>query len=257
MKYILLCGTACAVLAAANPAAAQNNHYGKDSDTSLLNQSHSYNATEPAPQKQASNTLTGPDTSASTVSRIEPAAGDNDMGSEYADFTGPYFGVDAGYNFGSADIELGPGPSDDGSDLNGWDAGVFIGYGMEQNMVRWLGGYLGFEIGYEMSNADGDFAGVDYEKDHNWLATIRPGFAYGHDALLYGIAGYSRANYEVEGDDEDFNGYVLGLGSEINTHTAAKIRLEYTYANYGEEDFGAVEFEPVENNVKLGVVFQF
>jgi outer membrane immunogenic protein len=252
MKYYLLCGTALAVMAAATPASAQqNNVYGKDSDSSVLGNAQMYDNT--APRTEAYNNAPATQAAPRTApAYIEPAAGE----SEFADFTGPYFGLEAGYNFGNAEVET-PGPSDDSSDLRGWDGGLFIGYGFEQTAVEWLGGYLGVELGYDWSNADGSFAGLDYEKNHNWLATVRPGFSMGHDALGYGILGYSRAEYEVAGSKDDYNGYVLGLGGQFNTHTAAKIRLEYTYVNYGEKDFGPVSFDPVENDVKLGLVFQF
>lgn len=175
--------------------------------------------------------------------------------SGYADFTGPYLGGDIGYSIGSYDIND-PAGSDGDVGLDGFEGGLFVGYGFSHDF-SWLGGYAGIELGYEWSKADGDLNGADYEKDHAWVASFRPGVTMYQDALAYGIVGYSRAEFESNGNEENLDGLILGLGSEFNTRSPLKARIEYTYTNYEETKLSGVDFDGHENQIKLGAVFRF
>jgi outer membrane immunogenic protein len=191
--------------------------------------------------------------SETTVSSVEPQAGYNHDEGTVADFTGIYAGADVGYAIGTADIDVGGVDNDLGYD--GFNGDVFLGYGYEHN-YNWLGSYLGIELGYELSAADGDFAGTSYEKEDAWHASLRPGFTMHQDTLGYGIIGYTRANFEGGGDDDDLSGLVVGAGAEFDTNTAFKTRLEYTYTAYEDGDLAGVDFDPSENNIKLGIFFR-
>lgn len=160
----------------------------------------------------------------------------------FSDFTGVYAGGDVGYSFTD--------------DLEGWNGGVFVGYGFE-HVFDALGPYAGIEVGYEWSGADGRTGILSYEKDHAWTATFRPGLSIMSDGLGYGIVGYSRAEFEGGGDDETLNGLILGGGVQLDTNTPFKTRLEYTWTNYEDGNLGGTGFDLTENNVKLGAVFQF
>ena len=120
-----------------------------------------------------------------------------------------------------------------------------------------FGAYAGIEIGHEWSGADGDAGGITYDKDRAWLATFRPGVSIYNNALGYGIIGYSRGEFEGGGAEEDLDGLVLGVGAQMNTGAAFKPRLEYTYVNYEEGSLAGTGFDPQENTVKLGGIFQF
>lgn len=166
----------------------------------------------------------------------------NSDANPYDDFTGVYGGAQAGYGFTE--------------DLEGWQGGVFLGYGMEHDMNP-LGAYGGVEFGYDWGGFDGDTAGVPYEKDNAWNVTFRPGATIRDNALGYGIIGYSRAEFESNGAEDDLDGLILGLGAQFDTDTPFKPRLEYTYTNYEDTSVGGTNLDPNENAIKLGGFFQF
>ena len=99
-------------------------------------------------------------------------------------FTGVYVGGDVGYA-----VE---------SDTEGFNGGVFAGYGFEHGF-KWLGTYAGAEIGYNFSDADGSEDGLSFDKNEDFTATFRPGISVYEKALAYGIVGYSRAEFESNG----------------------------------------------------------
>ena len=244
MKKILLCGAALAVVIAAAPAQAQQ-AYAKNNENILGSATYA----EPEPERQAqADTEDLLDAEAETVTRYEPAAGD-----EGGDFTGPYIGADIGYNFGGADINNPAGPDGD-EDLEDWEGGVFAGYGMA-DLFGWFG-YAGIELGYDWSGAEETLGGFSYEKDEAFKATFRPGVAM-DQALGYAILGYSRASFESNLGDDDFDGFIIGAGAQFDTATPLKLRLEYAYTNYEEGNLGPVDFEPHDSALKAGAVFQF
>lgn len=233
--HLLSTAAAVTMLLAAMPLTQA--HAGSYSDESARMMNDTRRIQPEAPSSQQHTSIPQ---EADQVSRIEPAAGQNV--NPYDDFTGIYGGGEVGYGFTD--------------DVDGWNGGLFLGYGFEHKFDM-LGAYIGMEIGYEWSDGDGDTAGLSFEKDHAWIATLRPGFTVMGDGLGYGIVGYSRAEFESGGDDEYLDGLVLGLGTQFNTGTAFKPRLEYTYTNYEDATIGGTSFAATENTVKLGVVFQF
>lgn len=252
MNKIVWCGAAAIMaLTPLHAASAQGYGYAKDSDN-VLNSTSSVST--------SSTTTAAPATMVynERVTTIEPAAGSSyDEGHmDYADFTGPYIGADVGYSIGSYEVNDPVGPDGDvGPD--GMNAGLFVGYGFTQSLLSWLGGYAGIELGYEWDDADGNIGSMVLEKDHNFLATFRPGLVVNQDMLGYGVIGYSRAKFEANGDDEYADGLVLGLGGEFDTHTPVKLRVEYDYTNYGDTDMGGVEYDGHESAVKAGAVLRF
>jgi outer membrane immunogenic protein len=248
----LLYSIAALTLFAGGSASAQ---YAKDSDD--LMQSSQYSVPNDRQEDSGAYANTRREAQVTTrASSIEPAAGSGGYATDpYKDFTGPYVGGDIGYNIGSYDVNDPAGPDGDVG-LDGFEGGLFLGYGYNHNF-SWLGGYAGLELGYEWSGADGQLAGGGYEKDHAWLVTFRPGIAMHEDALAYGVIGYSRAEFESNGNEEDLDGLVLGAGSEFSTRSPVKLRLEYTYTTYEDANLGNVNFDGHENQLKAGAVFRF
>lgn len=188
---------------------------------------------------------------------VQPSSGydrTNDRDS-LQDFTGPYVGADIGYNIGSYDTND-PGGPDGDVGLDGFEGGLFAGYGYTHNM-SWLGGYIGLEGGYEWSGAEGDLGGNEFAKDHAWVVSVRPGVAMHEDTLGYAVIGYSRAEFENNNDEETLDGLILGAGAEFSTRSPFKARIEYTYTGYEDADLGGVDFDGSENQIKLGGVFRF
>ncbi len=246
MRKLLTGCAAIALVTIAVPAGAQtynNANNPKDHDTTL-NQSK---YVEPAPQKESE---------AQQAASVEPAAGNYES---HPSFNGPYIGGQFGYDWAHAGVTDPTGPSGT-AHMRGFAGGPFVGYGMTFGEGRGMfsGMYLGGELGYDWSGADDDVGGNNYKLRHDFRATVRPGATFGN-TLGYGIAGYSRATYDadVNGEDEGFNGYVLGLGAEAGAFKMLKARLEYTYAHYADKDIGGIEFQPHSNEIRLGVLYQF
>jgi outer membrane immunogenic protein len=242
MKKLLRASAAFVTFFTHTPAYAQ---YDKDNDNAqMMMETQRTTQTQQVAPVQPTYTSTAT-TTVAPAPQIEPQAGN-----EY-DFEGPYFGGDVGYTISSADINDTAGPDGDVG-LDGWEGGLFLGYGF-----TWLSGYTGIELGYEWSGGEGDFDGVTYEQKNKWRATVRPGFNMNDEALGYAIIGYSRAEIEGNGDSSNLDGLVLGAGAEFNTQSPVKIRLEYTYTNYSDSDLGSANVDLQENGIKAGLVYRF
>jgi opacity protein-like surface antigen len=118
------------------------------------------------------------------------------------------------------------------------------------------------EIYYTESNADDNSAGIDIEKDHDWGITFRPGLTFlDNNSPMglkpYGILGWRRANFDASAaglsDDEDFDGFELGLGTEVYAREAIGVRLDYSHVFYEEKN----GIDPDEDSLRLGVLYHF
>ncbi|MBI1327822.1 MAG: outer membrane beta-barrel protein [Alphaproteobacteria bacterium] len=237
MKYAALMAT-CASLAIVSPALAGG---GGKGEANMLDDAR-FMKVEPAPIVAPVAPTLPPPVIERTI-MTEKIIRDK--------FAGAYLGAALGYSFGEVAINVAGVDLD--TDVKGISGSAYAGYTM-----RTLGGYLGFEIAHEWSGADGDVvAGVTIDRDTAWSLTVRPGFAIGENTLAYGILGYSRATYEGLGSDETFGGAIFGLGAEFATGTPLRARLEYTYTDYSEETVGGVDFEPVDNAIRLGLLYRF
>lgn len=236
MKQSIPLGLLMAALLSSSPVYAQNYNNAKDGEN-LMKQTTRVEQ----PPRYTSQKDTPPQTRSSTNNTTEYSPNESSE-SFYADFTGLYVGADIGYDFAG--------------DIEGVNAGPFVGYGYEFDLYDTIL-YAGLEAGYEWSHGDEDSGGVGFEKNHAWMASFRPGLKASENILGYGIVGYSRAEYESGGNDEYFDGLVLGVGGQINTNTGFKPRLEYTYTKYEEKDIGSLSLAPEEHDIKLGAVFQF
>jgi hypothetical protein len=232
MKPYLFFGVVAVGLLASQIAHAQGAN-AKSSDNLLKDARHITDEAEPM-QRTAQIEPEVP------VTRIAPAAGRNT--SSYDDFTGIYVGGEIGYSVTD--------------DVEGRNGGLFLGYGLEHDFDM-LGAYVGLELGYEWSGADGNAVGLSYDKDHAWTATLRPGVKISKDSLGYGIIGYTRAEFEGAGDKDNLDGLIFGVGGQFDTNTVFKPRLEYTHTNYEDGNLAGNSFDATENAIKLGAVFQF
>ena len=170
----------------------------------------------------------------------------------------PYLGVYGGYGWTDTDTVV---------DLDGTDYGVFAGMRVDtllDNTVNRLGlGLTGaVEVTYGWSSQDDNVGGIEFEKENEFGISFRPGLTIIDrinplDFNTYGILGYKRAEYEVAAGvataDEDFDGFELGLGTELVAYDNMGVRLEYSHTWYEEQD----GFDPSEDAVRLGLSFQF
>lgn len=179
-----------------------------------------------------------------------------------SNLSGIYVGAFAGYGWNDVD-----GPAGINPDVNGGDYGIFVGYKadalLDQTINRvGLGLNGAIEVHYAVSGADDEIGTADFEKKDEFGISFRPGMSFlGDDLPLglnpYGIIGYRRAEFEVEAGgvsfDEDFNGFELGIGTELVGYGNYGIRLDYSHVWYGEES----NFDPDLDELRLGVAYHF
>lgn len=174
----------------------------------------------------------------------------------------PYIGVYGGYGWTDGDTSAGPN-----GDPTGFDYGVMAGFQASHLMGETTGSnplaMLGaVEVYYGWSNADDSMGAGKIDKNYEYGIRVRPGLEFiGRlspvDIAPYAIVGYRRANYEASvagaSFDETFNGFELGIGTELVAHDNMGIRLDYTHVWYGDKK----GFDPSEDNVRLGIVYHY
>lgn len=176
-------------------------------------------------------------------------------------FAGPYVGAYGGYGWTEADTNVGVDIEPDGADY-----GLYAGFKADSlldSTINRAGTSLtgALEIHYGWSGADDNVNGVSFEKENEFGVSFRPGLGFFNNDVVdfnpYAIIGYRRTEYEgsFAGTtlDEDFDGFELGVGTELISHNNIGVRADYTHVWYGEEN----GFDPDEDNIRLGVGYHF
>lgn len=163
------------------------------------------------------------------------------------DWTGVYAGVHAGYFWGDMDgslqVPLGPGPGY-GSDVEGFLLGGQVGANWQ--IHRFV---LGLEGDLAWSNADGSGTlggGGQAVPEMEWFGTIRgrAGIAIDH-ILVYATGGVAFASIEqtlqgpgvMVSDENSHVGWTVGAGIEAGLTENLSAKVEYLYADFGEEPY--------------------
>lgn len=177
--------------------------------------------------------------------------------------SGAYIGAYGGYDWSDIDTNAGVG-----GELDGWDGGVFVGYKLDAIMEKMDGFGIGLngaiEGFYGWSDSSDNFGGgVSAEKDQDWGISFRPGLSFlqGVTGDLginpYGILGYRNTEYSLNGggfnSSEHFDGFDLGIGTQLIAFGDFGVRAEYTHTWYSSE----AGFDPDSDEVRIGLSYHF
>jgi outer membrane immunogenic protein len=190
-----------------------------------------------------------------------------------------YGGLSLGYVTGTADLKWNTGPGDveafDELDYDGWDGGIYAGYRWMYNQIWYLGG----EIGYNYTDADGSQnnswisgSGLNnsVEKSNEYYFSLKGGAIVQPNVLLYSIAGYQYADFDYDLEDasgtlisasEGVDGLHVGVGVEYFLSDQFSVRGEYKFQAY--DDIGgsfaddSAQAEPRESVFRLGASWNF
>jgi opacity protein-like surface antigen len=173
--------------------------------------------------------------------------------------TGFYVGAFAGYDMTDLNDETGVPPIVDAK-LRGADYGGFVGYKLDALMDSMNGFGIGMngaiEASYAWSNSDDNAGGAIVEKNYDWGVSFRPGFSvlqFGNGINPYAILGYRRMEVESAGIEEQYNGFELGLGTQLIAMGDFGVRADYTHVFYSEKN----GFDPDSDQIRVGLSYHF
>lgn len=158
--------------------------------------------------------------------------------------SGMYLGGYGGYSWTDSGI-----PGGGSADLEGADYGLFLGYKLDHYLQNSIGINGAVEAHYGWSDADG--GGMD--KENEWGISFRPGISISENINPYGIIGYRNTKFETPTGSERFDGFELGLGTEVVSWDRVGVRLDYTHVWYGSEG----GYDPDEDNIRAGLLYRF
>ena len=181
----------------------------------------------------------------------------------YANWTGFYIGVNAGYGFGKSNWDfpaVSPSPK-------GFLGGATIGYNFQTG--SWVWGAEGdFDI--SMMKGSSDCFGGTCETKNSWLGTARAriGYAGWNNWLPYltfgGAGGDVKATSPFGTANKMKIGWTAGLGIEYALWTNWSVKAEYLYVDLGKFDCGVSCAGVTPDNVsfkanlaRVGVNYRF
>lgn len=155
-------------------------------------------------------------------------------------FDGVTLGVDGGFAYGTADDYNG----------SGFSGGASVGYGHVTGK-----NYTGLELRGELSNLELEDNGHAITKKQSFGGTLKVGRVVSKDAIVYGLTGYDRALFEVEGGSDVWaNGISGGLGFEKAITGGVSMKTEGRYTRWMSDGFND---NPNELGARVGLSYRW
>ena len=173
---------------------------------------------------------------------------------QMSNWAGPYLGLQAGYGFGTVEL---PGPN---IDTDGFTGGAFAGIqGQNGSFV------YGVEADVNYNDSRGRNATTSSRSNVDGSLRARLGYAVNDRILVYATAGGAAENRQIRDaagrDENTMLGWTAGAGVDAKLTDQVFGRLEYRYADYGNETFntgsGAQRVSSQQNKVMLGIGLKF
>lgn len=165
-------------------------------------------------------------------------------------WTGPYLGVQAGYQWGDTNVgRVKP---------EGAMVGGYLGYNVQLDNSPVV---AGVETDFNWSNADDRAGGVKFDQRWNGATRARIGYAFDR-FLVYGAGGVAYASTKATvagvGKDTKTNvGWTVGGGAEYAITDNVATRVEYRYTDYGSDKYDFGKAKQDEQRVLAGVSYKF
>lgn len=163
-------------------------------------------------------------------------------------WTGPYVGVNLGYQFGSSALSTNP---------SGFVGGVQGGYNYQIGQF-----VIGAETDFQFSGAEDTFAA--YKFSNPWFGTLRARAGYSmNNILFYGTAGFAYGSGEVQWlswtENKTLTGWTAGAGIEVAFTPNWSARAEYLYVDLGNETYTMTGLNAgIESSiVRFGLNYRF
>lgn len=150
----------------------------------------------------------------------------------YANWSGFYVGLNAGYGFGTSNWDVPPASTSP----KGAVAGLTLGYNFQTGI--WLWGVEG-DADWSGMKGDATCALGTCETKNDWLATVRGrlGYAGWNGLLPYitagGAGGDIKASDSAGSDSKTKIGWTVGAGLEYALWTNWSVKAEYLYVDLG------------------------
>lgn len=203
---------------------------------------------------------------AADIPAVEPAAA---VAVPSFSWSGPYVGVQAGYDWLNADNKVNGFSAN--SKPDGFTVGGFAGlnYQFDNSPV-----VVGIEGDFNYADAKGGrvtqafkgFPDSRIKNDVDWTGAVRGRLGYAFDRfLVYGAGGVAFADHEVKArgssDDTIAVGWTIGGGLEAALGDNLTARVEYRYSDFGSDSFSVaksrVKADVSDNRVLLGLGYKF
>jgi outer membrane immunogenic protein len=156
---------------------------------------------------------------------------------EQTEFSGPYVGINAGYDHVTLDDGTDKGSKD------GLEFGVVAGYDFQSSVF--VGGFEAEVAGATTKESVSDVLQlgdrVSLKASRDLYAGVRAGYVIAPNVLLYAKGGYTNARFTasyttaggaVTKDGDNLDGFRLGAGVEYRAQRFGA-RVEYRYSDYG------------------------